>query len=324
MLLGCSSLYAQVPKKVIVEHFTNTKCSVCASRNPGFYSNLANHPNILHLAIHPTSPYAACLLAQQNNPDNDARTNYYGLYGSTPRFVINGTSIATNADYSNSVLFSPFSNQTSPISIHIKQHKFGTDSITSTIIIKTEANHSYGTLKLFGVLAEDSLFYTSPNGESLHHDVYRKSLFGAEGMTITIPANIGDSLVYNVTSLSNNIWNFDRIYTLALLQIDDTKEVIQAEAIPASQQDSNQPTALTNNPALNVLIYPNPTSSNLSVQLEKEMYSTLQLISTDGKPVYNTNLTQFANLDVSTLPKGLYILVITNPKGRIIRKITVE
>ena len=118
------TLLSQVPKKTIVEHFTNTKCSICASRNPGFYTNLNNQPGVLHLAIHPSSPYNGCQLYQQNSSENDARTNYYGVYGGTPRLVINGSVISVNANYSDNSMFTPFLQQTSPALIKINQIKF--------------------------------------------------------------------------------------------------------------------------------------------------------------------------------------------------------
>ena len=39
LLTGTSTVFAQTSKKMLVEHFTNTKCSICASLNPGFYAN---------------------------------------------------------------------------------------------------------------------------------------------------------------------------------------------------------------------------------------------------------------------------------------------
>jgi hypothetical protein len=48
----------QVAKKIIVEHFTNTKCSICASRNPGFHTNLSANPTVQSISIHPSSPYS--------------------------------------------------------------------------------------------------------------------------------------------------------------------------------------------------------------------------------------------------------------------------
>ncbi len=53
-------------QSVLVEHFTNTLCSICASRNPGFYQNLQSQQDVLHIAYHPSSPYAACVLNKQN------------------------------------------------------------------------------------------------------------------------------------------------------------------------------------------------------------------------------------------------------------------
>ena len=122
-LTSIQLVFSQVPKKVVVEHFTNTNCSICASRNPGFYTNLHNQTGILHLAVHPSSPYPNCLLYQQNGTANDARTNYYGIYGSTPRLVINGNVISGGTNYSSSSIFTPYLGLTSPASIRIIQEK---------------------------------------------------------------------------------------------------------------------------------------------------------------------------------------------------------
>lgn len=235
--------FAQIPKKVVVEHFTNTKCSICAGRNPGFYSNLNNQQNVLHLAIHPSSPYPACVLSQHNVTENDARTNYYGVYGSTPRLVIQGVAIATSANYSSASIFTPYLNQLSPASIKITQAKYGNDSIRSRVVIKTEGTHTLGALKLFVALAEDTVFYTGSNGESMHFDVFRKSLSGASGIAVTLPATIGDSVVFSMASTANTAWNFSRIFTMAILQDATTREVVQSE-MAAAGSDQSVPTGI--------------------------------------------------------------------------------
>lgn len=234
VLLSCPFIHAQVPKKVVVEHFTNSKCSICASLNPGFYTNLNKQKDVIHLAIHPSSPYSACVLSQHNVVENDGRTNYYGVYGSTPRLVIQGVVIASNANYSSSAIFTPYLNQTSPASIRIVQTKFGKDSIRSRIVIKTEASHSLGALSLFVALAEDTLNYKGSNGEPVHYDVFRKSLSGFSGMNVTLPTKVGDSLVYTLSSPSNAAWNFAHIFTLAILQEKNSKAVVQSQSVPAS------------------------------------------------------------------------------------------
>ena len=236
-VLSTLHLYAQVPKKIIVEHFTNTKCGVCANKNPGFYTNLNKQPGVLHLAIHPSSPYSACVLSQHNVAENDGRTNYYDVYGSTPRLVIQGVVIASNASYDVPSLFTPYLGKTSPASIRIEQTKFGKDSIRSKIIIKTEATHTLGGLSLFVALAEDTLKYTGSNGEPVHYDVFRKSLTGITGVNITLPATPGDSVTYVKSSASNAAWNFSRIYTLVILQEKTSKAVIQCQSVPANSKN---------------------------------------------------------------------------------------
>ncbi|UPT68492.1 MAG: T9SS type A sorting domain-containing protein [Sphingobacteriales bacterium JAD_PAG50586_3] len=324
LFFSCSALVAQVPKKIIVEHFTNTKCSICASKNPGFYTNLSNHPGVLHLAIHPSSPYTACLLSQQSLADSDARTNYYGLYGSTPKFVINGADIPTSTNYASAELFNPFEGQTSPLSISIKQYKYGNDSIKSTITIKAIAAHSYTNLKLFAALAEDTINYTSQNGETRHYDVFRKALWGAEGTTIAAPANIGDSVVYTTRTAANPVWNFSRIYTLALLQLDDTKEVVQAEAIPATQQNNDVATTINDLPVLEANIFPNPTKGLLNIQLATTGLTNLLIIAADGKVIANTSFSQHTAIDLTGLPTGLYSVMLSTGNARTTKRIVIQ
>ena len=139
--LGALPTRAQgVPQTVLVEHFTNTRCSVCFSRNPGFYANLRQQPaTTLHLAYHPSSPYRLCAFSQQNPTENDARTNYYGIYGATPRLVLNGSVIPIGANYADPALFTPFQGQTSPLSIQVALAPQGPDSIAATIQVQTIA-----------------------------------------------------------------------------------------------------------------------------------------------------------------------------------------
>ena len=310
--IAIGNVNAQVPKKVVVEHFTNTKCSVCASRNPGFYTNLNAQSGVIHLAIHPSSPYAACVLSQHNVPDNDGRTNYYSVYGSTPRLVIQGVVISSGADYSSASVFTPYLSQTSPASIKIRQTKFGSDSIRSTIVIKTMATHTLTNLKLFVALAEDTVFYTGSNGEPKHFDVFRKSLTGISGSTITLPAIVGDSVVYTKSSPSNMAWVFNRIFTLAILQDGTSKAVVQSEAVGANS-NFVIPTSINTNNILsstisvfvgsekNIVVKQNKTTDNLEF--------TLYDIS-GRKLVTKTVELPSENFNVSNVSQGVYLYTI--------------
>lgn len=314
-LIGTLQLFSQVPKKVVVEHFTNTKCSVCASRNPGFYTNLNSQTGIIHLAVHPSSPYSGCLLNQHNVSENDARTNYYGIYGSTPRLVIQGVVISSQADYSSASIFAPHLGQTSPASIKIVQSKYGNDSIRSRIVIKTEASHSLSNLNLFVALAEDAITYTGSNGEPMHYDVFRKSLTGATGVVVNLPATVGDSLVFSMASPMNGAWDNSKLFTLAILQDAATKAVIQSGSVPAS----------SNAVATGIESW-NAVGSNVIVSIEGQKIVVkqnrisekiqLNVYSIEGKSLLSKSLEN--NVEQVELPEnasGIYFYRITSKQA---------
>ncbi|MBA2610760.1 MAG: T9SS type A sorting domain-containing protein [Bacteroidetes bacterium] len=315
VVLSIQFVNAQVPKKVVVEHFTNTKCSVCASKNPGFYSNLNSQTGVIHLAVHPSSPYAACVLSMHNPVENDGRTNYYGVYGSTPRLVIQGVVISSGANYSSASIFTPYLSQTSPASIKIYQYKFGNDSIRSRIVIKTQATHTLSNLNLFVALAEDTINYTGSNGEPVHYDVFRKSLTGTSGVSVTLPAIVGDSVVYIKSSPANVAWNFSRIFTIAILQNATTKAVIQSENISATI--NNLVTGIKNEFAnnSNINIYFSENEIKISQNKNAESLNFI-LYDVSGRVLINKFVeTNSENLDVSSFYPGIYLYGIKSING---------
>lgn len=320
-LLTCQIAFAQVPKKIVVEHFTNTNCSICASRNPGFYTNLNSQTGVLHLAVHPSAPYSSCLLYQQNSTANDARTNYYGIYGSTPRLVINGVVISASADYSSSSIFTPYQSLTSPASIRIIQQKFGTDSIRANVIIKTESTHSLADLSLFVALSEDTVFYTGTNGEPQHYDVFRKSLSSTTGTSVTLPATVGDSIMLTFSSPSDSIWDFSRIYTLAILQETDSKNLVQAEAVSPSAEVTE--TGIKENiKQITASIFPNPVDNLFTIQLGESSDAIITLTDIDGNLIMQKEVSKNPfQFNISSLPKATYLINIKTEKGVFNQKI---
>ena len=307
---------AQVPRKVVVEHFTNSVCSVCASRNPGFFSNLNSQSEVIHMAVHPSSPYSSCILNQHNVSENDGRTNYYGIYGSTPRLVIQGVVQSGGANYGSPTIFTPYLGQNTPASIKIYQTKYSTDSIRSRIVIKTEATHTLGNLKLFVALAEDTIFYTSPNGESRHYNVFRKSLTGATGVTVNLPPAVGDSIVYTMSSAANVAWDFARIFTIAILQEEATKSVVQSEWLTANADSSG--TGITNQPVLNteIKIFSSDKNILISQTIVAESLSISVYDVTGKKIIENRQLT--SKTEVIPLPStstGIYFYDIRAKKA---------
>ncbi len=304
-----------VPKTVLVEHFTNTRCSVCSSRNPGFYANLRQQPaSTLHLAYYPSSPYRTCVFSQQNPLENDARTNFYGIYGSTPRLVLNGTVIPAGQNYAAPTLFTPYAGQTSPLAVLVALTQAGSDSLTVTVQVQTITPAPLTGLTLYVALAEDTVFYAAPNGENLHLDVFRKSFTGPVALPIT-PAVAGGDLVIRRTVAIRNEWVLRRLYAIALVQ-QPSGILVQAGASPLL---NSAPLGAADNVAQALPVaFPNPVRETL--RFSAPVGAAWQVINTLGQVVAE-GLVAPADLDVRTWPRGTYLLKIA---GKATRRIVKE
>jgi hypothetical protein len=315
-----SKTEAQVPRKIFVEHFTNTLCSFCASRNPGFYSNLANQNEVVHISIHSGVPYTQCLLYQQNSAPSDARRFYYGISG-TPALVLNGFTIPSSSNYSQASIFTPFEAQTSPISIRMEQQKYGNDSVKVRVIVKAEASHNLGTQQLWVGLAEDTVFYAGPNGEVEHYDVYRASL---GFLPISIPSVLGDSLVYNYTAFANINWDFNRIFAFAMVQNTSNKSVTQSESTSPSTNNLTTGIFTIKNQLEGIALYPNPTKNHLNIVLENDLETRVVLYSAIGQVVKEEKFKGATELFLGKLSKGIYVIHISNKEGMASQKVILE
>ncbi len=294
------NIHAQpVTQTVVAEHFTNTYCSICASRNPGLYANYANFPQVLHVAYHPSAPYAACPLNQHNKTENDARTNFYGLYGATPKLVIQAKEVT--GSFTNASVFQNELGNTTAFDMTAKLTEVSGNKIEIRVVVRKKDASALTSLTLYVPLVEDTVFFAANNGESKHHDVFRKSFWGANPFAITAPVNIGDSTVHTQQIAINGVWNKGRVYAIAILQ-DNSKNHVQAAksnklAYPASIRHQNiSPVFITPNPATDYLQLHGDANNNY--------YITIQDIT--GRQISRFALNGGDKIDISRLADGQY------------------
>jgi hypothetical protein len=313
---------AQVPQKVVVEHFTNTLCSVCASRNPGFYTNLNKQMGVLHISIHPSAPYASCMLNQHNKVENDARTSYYGIYGSTPRFVIQGSVVPSNANINAQSLFDPYLNQTSPLAVSIQILNESSTSVKVEVVVKTVAAHSLGQLVLNASAVEEVLNFAAPNGEQKQYDVFRKNFWGAGGEVFSAPTSIGDSLVFLGSIPKSVSWTLNQIYALAMIQEAANKQIVQAERSALLTETTT--TGIQNIHTLKAFVYPNPAQHTVHIKLSENRPTDIAIFNIAGAAVLHTQTLTSTSLNLEDLPKGLYFIKLTNSHSSSLVKLTVN
>lgn len=302
-------LAQDVPKNIIVEHFTNTRCSVCASRNPGFYTALNQNPNVIHIAFHPSAPYSTCLFSTQNKIQNDARTKYYGIFGSTPRFVING--VEKSGQATSSTVYNEFKNQTTPVDLQVKVAKAGTD-IEVSFGINIKSNNTIGSVNYLVALVEDSVFYNAPNGEKIHRDVFRKSFSNEALPSFMIPQNAGNQYNFRSVIKTETFWDLSRIYAVVIL-MDSNKEVVQVAKSPLYNPNIVSSTDQQLELVQNVNIYPNPVTSELYIQsYSNESIQNIVIKNSVGQKVMEiAPKVAESSINVGHLINGTYFLEVS-------------
>ncbi len=295
-----------VPRKVVVEYFTNTYCSICASRNPGFYNNLNAQSGILHIAFHPSSPYAACTLNKYNKTENDARTNFYGVYGSTPRLVIQGKVINSGANYADSSIFIAAKNKFSSFQIKMAV-QFVKDSVQLRMVIIKRDTSTLLSATIYAGIIEKEINFTSNNGETSHHDVFRRAFFGTSPFPLNLPTVINDSVVITKKIAKDANWNESNIYAIGLLQ-NAKKEVLQAEAALFALQTN----AIHSHSVQPKLVYPNPFTQKIIIAQAELSQSQYCMYDRSGKLVAAGEVLNGEINNLEEIKPGIYYLKLSN------------
>lgn len=314
--------YTQVAKNVIVEHFTNTRCSICASssKNPAFYTNLEGYPDVFHVSYHPSSPYSTCLFSQHNPSENDGRAKYYGVFGGTPRLVVQGVLNPISVQFGSPEVFTPHIDQMTEVSIDIIQTKTADDKIEATITLKTESEHNYSGTSILVGLAEKVVNYQAPNGEDVHYDVFRKALTDVDGDEVTLPA-VGESVSFTYSVNKEEEWDMSEMFVYVILNDSQTKTVVQSDAASPSE---NTVATQDYQTLKNVTVYPNPAQNFLSIELEGGKTASVSLTDVLGSVQSRSKFQGKATINISNLLPGIYLLKIESVDGSYSQKIIIK
>ncbi len=310
--------FAQSPKTVLIEHFTNTKCSICASRNPGFYNVLSGYPQVIHIAFHPSAPYASCYFNLQNVTQNDDRTKYYGIYGSTPQFVLNGKHLPSANPAINTTTIDTALNQTSPVEVAATEELIGADSIKVRVVVHVTGALTASQFLLFAGVAQDTIQYSAGNGEQLHHDVFRKALTAVKGDTLLVPA-LNDSVVLYFAYKAQSGWRVTNLNTIAWVQLADTRQVLNAGK---SYRVASVVSGISETKKRsNFSVFPNPVGNELRLSgYEPGDENLIEVFDVLGSKVFSDRVA-IANYKIETRDwkPGVYLVKLGGTVKRIIK-----
>jgi hypothetical protein len=235
------------------------------------------------------------------NPiENDARTNFYNIYGGTPRLIVNG--VLTNTANLSSTLTNISTSMTN-FYINATQQFITSDSILVKVVVKKIAADTMTQALLFVGAKQDTVNQTSGNGESIHQDVFRKGLTTMTGDMITLPTTVNDSTIYTFSYKVGLTWNANQMKSIAILQLTSTKAVINAAE---SSNSISIPTGIPSITSKRINVYPNPATSVLYIE-NSSNYNSYEIINYKGSLVAKGNLEK-TSIPISHLSNGFYIL----------------
>ena len=320
-----TNLDAQEDNKryVFLEHFTNTSCGICAGRNPTFRSTILDEyqdTEVIHVEYHPSVPYTNDVFYVQNPEENEARRNYYGVSG-TPRMFIWGEQVPLSSQLLPLSNLEAVLGQTAAVEIKVQEIKDGANRSVNVGLTALE-NVPAGDWRLRVIVVERVIEQTTNNGETEHHNVFRKILNTWEGSNLSILAGTEtENLTFDYTLEAD--WQDDQIYAIAFLQKDDTKEVLNVGSSWNNQQFVGIDDA--NNEQISLELSPNPATDYLRVSFEQNVFqnSLFEIYDIAGILVQQHHIvaSQYTNtIAIQELPEGIYMGVWKHEEGSIAKR----
>ncbi len=276
-----------------LELFTNTPCPICGSQNPGFFSRLDGYKGFYHLiSFYPGTPYPSCIFYQANIPENTARFQFYPQVFGTPTVVINGIQFKSSGSVSTSIL-DAITGDSSWLEVTVDETAGMTRS--ATITLQDYVGGSLTTGRLFAVIVERDIMYTAPNGETMHHNVFRKFLTDVNGEDVDMSSGMATKTYQYTVDPS---WQPDETYVIAWLMDPDTKEIYNSgtkydPGVSATDDIANKTSVLN--------IYPNPASEEVHIALPGDMRNaSLKIFDISGHLVSGQVLSGTSPVTIST------------------------
>lgn len=305
-------------RKVLVEVFTNSHCTVCPGAHAALNAYLSSSPNAGRLRFifyHTTFPYSDDQLSLANTTEPNARNAYYNGPTSTPNTFFDGvnqgraySSFAANLDARVAV--------ESPIEITLNGSKNGnTVSVTASLKKTGTINE---TDLVAHIVAVENVSYVGRNGVSPQDYVMRKMLTGTTGTAFQFDQSNNASIF--ASAALGNIADVSKVGVVVFVQSISTKSVYQSEfisygsltGVEISEQQSPLLFALHQN-------FPNPFNPETTIRYSVPMSShvTLSVYDVLGNRVaalvekHQQAQTYVVSFDGSQIPSGVYFYTLT-------------
>jgi hypothetical protein len=341
-----------INRKGLTEYFYHVSCGPCGEDGTPYYEHLlANYDDYtVGVKLHNYAGVGAW--SAMNCPESDIIENTIGIF-SHPEFAYNRKSLApydNSNNYYPDAAHCPLDSNflTKDVVFYNKvPTELSVSNFTSNIVNNTisfSANAKFLDAMTFSketrmscMLVEDSIYYYQfdnnlPAVDSIYHRyVVRKIYGGAMGGVATVPAMVSANQVVslNVTDTLPTTYNKSRLYLIPIVQYFSTAtdgyEILNVKRF--KMNSIALPNEVINFAKSNYKMYPNPTSTCLTIESDEDLIAAIKIISMDGKVSLSKahiNEKQI-KLDVHSLQNGMYFVEIMDSNGQLLfSKVLIE
>lgn len=313
-----------VQRKVFFEGFTSSTCGPCATANPYMVSYLASKgDSIVSVKYHMGWPGAGNdPMYLYNTVQNYDRRYVYGV-NSIPYTRFDGlyyTQTYSNPSSLNYYFWTRLAVPT-PVQLTVVDQRIPGDTIKATVTVTNLSTLPAGTYYLRVMAIEKNIRYTTPpgsNGELTFPHVFRRSYPNSTGTALSTAAGTYTFVFKYKIDLA--VWDPYEMYTIAFVQEDGTKEIMNVEGKWTEPSAINPISSEIPNNYVLGQNYPNPFNPRTTVEFSVPTtgFTTLKVYNILGKEVgtyVNENVKAgkyFVTIDGTNLSSGIYYYTLTS------------
>ena len=297
--------WTQPRQKVLIEVGTATWCGNCSSAAIGVFQLDSLGYEVSVIEHHSNDDY--------DIPASQARLNYLGING-YPAAIFDADLEKSGGCPTGNCLddYIPLYNQSkairAPVTISITTEEISTGIYDVNVYVEKIEPIAEQNLKLRLALTESHIYHPWGQFPPLDYlDFVNRGFFpDAEGITIDLVNNTSFSHNYTINISEHNIDDIEHCELVAFVESDFDKYVYQT-----SETDFSPTTSISSRNVSEMQIFPNPCSDELNIMLDKfEGDKTIFRITNVWGEVLKsgTLLKNKTTIDVSTLPKGYYLI----------------
>jgi thiol-disulfide isomerase/thioredoxin len=223
---------AQHPRTPLFEEFTSSTCPPCAAVKPYVEQFAEQSPDVVVVTYHMDWPQPGDPYNVYNASDNMARRAYYNVTG-IPDGYMSGTKIYPGSVAALRQAADQVKSQSTPLAMTIREDRTK-NPIEVTVTLKNDGTTAITSATLQVMVLNYYADLTSQlQGQSQH--VYTtfeyallKALPNANGTPLSLAAGEQRTVTFTYSRGTNPVWAPNNQYVIAFVQVNATKEVLQA------------------------------------------------------------------------------------------------